>query len=212
MMPDRATQAMLIAVLGAGHLVGHYRGIDSLRRTAKGLPIVLLIVTVVGLPAPVAGPYRWLVAAALTASLAGDLFLLSRVRFRAGLASFLLAHVLYILAFCSGPWTVPSVGWGAAVAATTLAMLAVLWSHLGHERIPVACYVTAIAAMGWTAAGRMAADAPGGALVVLGALTFMVSDATLAVDRFVGRFAAAQAVVMVTYYAAQTMLAWSVAG
>jgi hypothetical protein len=40
----------------------------------------------------------------------------------------------------------------------------------------------------------------------------MVSDATLAVDRFVGRIAAAQAVVMVTYYAAQTMLAWSVAG
>jgi uncharacterized membrane protein YhhN len=107
---------------------------------------------------------------------------------------------------------VPGAGWSVVVAATTLAMLAVLWPHLGRERVPVACYVATIAAMGWTAAGRAAVDAPGASLALLGALTFMVSDATLAIDRFVARFAAAQAVVMVTYYAAQTMLAWSVIG
>jgi uncharacterized membrane protein YhhN len=66
--------------------------------------------------------------------------------------------------------------------------------------------------MAWTAGGRAAAGAPGGAVALAGAVTFMVSDATLAMNRFVGRFPAAQAVVMVTYYAAQTMLAWSVAG
>jgi uncharacterized membrane protein YhhN len=201
-----------IALLGSAHLVGHYRGIDWLRRSAKGLPVVLLVAIVLWLSAPVSGPYRLLVAAALLASLAGDLFLLSRARFRAGLGSFLLAHVIYVLAFCSGPWAPPGGWWGLLVATAAGAMLAALWPHLGRERVPVACYVGTIAAMAWTAAGRAAADVPGGSLALGGALTFMVSDATLAVDRFVGRFPAAQAIVMVTYYAAQTMLAWSVAG
>jgi uncharacterized membrane protein YhhN len=38
----------------------------------------------------------------------------------------------------------------------------------------------------------------------------MVSDGVLAVDRFVRRFAAADAVVMTTYYAAQILIALSV--
>jgi uncharacterized membrane protein YhhN len=210
-MPDRVILAMVIAVLGAGHLVGHYAGIDWLRRTAKGLPIVVLMITVLRLPAPVSDAYRWLVLAALAASLAGDLFLLSRDRFRPGLASFLLAHVVYVLAFCTGPWVTPGVWWGL-VAVAAAAMLARLWPHLGRERLPVTLYVATIAAMAWTAGGRAAAGAPGGAVALAGAVTFMVSDAALAMNRFVGRFPAAQAVVMVTYYAAQTMLAWSVAG
>jgi hypothetical protein len=38
----------------------------------------------------------------------------------------------------------------------------------------------------------------------------MVSDGLLAFDRFGGRFAAADAAVMATYYAAQTFIALSV--
>jgi len=209
--PDRVTQAMVIAALGGGHLAGHYAGVDWLRRGAKGLPVLLLIGTVLALPQPVSDSYRLLVAGALLASLGGDLFLLSPAKFRAGLASFLFAHVLYVLAFSSGPWMTPGLAWGIWVAGAAGAMLATLWPHLGRERGPVACYVVAIAGMAWTAAGRVAADVPGGTLALTGALVFMLSDATLAMDRFVRRFSAAQAIVMVTYYTAQTLLAWSVA-
>jgi uncharacterized membrane protein YhhN len=52
---------------------------------------------------------------------------------------------------------------------------------------------------------------PSGELARAGALAFMASDGVLALDRFVRRFGAAHAVVMVTYYAAQTLIAASVA-
>ena len=86
--------AVLVAVLGGTHLLAHYAGLESLRRVTKGLPIVVLLAAVLADPAPVGESYRRLVAAGLACSLAGDLFLLSREQFRAGLASFFVAHVL----------------------------------------------------------------------------------------------------------------------
>jgi uncharacterized membrane protein YhhN len=51
-----------------------------------------------------------------------------------------------------------------------------------------------------------AAAATAGAI---GAVTFMISDSVLAVNRFARPFAGAHAVVMVTYYAAQMLIARS---
>ena len=103
----------------------------------------------------------------------------------------------------------------AGHAVVALALLAVLWPHLGPMRGPVLAYVGVICAMTWMAARRAAAPAtpePSGALALGGALSFMMSDGILAVDRFARRFDLAHAVVMVTYYAAQTLIAASVAG
>jgi uncharacterized membrane protein YhhN len=44
----------------------------------------------------------------------------------------------------------------------------------------------------------------------LGALLFVASDSLLAFNRFVGKFAAASALVLGTYYAAQWLIALSV--
>jgi len=87
-------------------------------------------------------------------------------------------------------------------------MLARLWPYLGGERWVVVAYVGAIVFMGWRAAVRAGAAA-GGPLALAGALFFMTSDALLAEDRFARPFAAADAAVMVTYYAAQTLIAAS---
>src|SRR5207253_7591702 len=94
-----------------------------------------------------------------------------------------------------------------------LGMLAYLWPHLGKDRLPVLVYVAVIVAMGWRAAAR--ALAPGipessGTLAFAGAVVFMVSDGVLATERFARAFAAADAVVMITYYAAQILIALSV--
>jgi uncharacterized membrane protein YhhN len=100
------------------------------------------------------------------------------------------------------------------VALPAAAMLRVLWSNAPRERVPIACYVAMIAAMAWTALGRGVAGTtpqPSGLLAALGALVFIVSDATLALDRFVRPWHWAHAAVMVTYYAAQMLLAGSVA-
>ncbi|MGH8527590.1 MAG: lysoplasmalogenase family protein [Gammaproteobacteria bacterium] len=51
---------------------------------------------------------------------------------------------------------------------------------------------------------------PSAVAVAVGAALFVVSDATLAINRFRRTFRAAQAIVMSTYVAALALIAWSV--
>lgn len=203
------------AAAGAIHLGAYYAGRRALAGVAKGVPIVLLLVWVLGCDPAVGASYRWLVAAGLAFSLGGDLLLLSRERFRAGLASFFVGHVLYTLAFTTGSGDFVAspvvLAWLVVVGGGVLRLL---WVHVATERGPVACYVAMISVMAWTAMGRALAGAtpqPSGALAAMGAIVFMTSDATLAIDRFVRPWRGAHAAVMVTYYAAQMLIAASVA-
>ena len=204
------------AALGLLYMVGRARGARSGIGVLKPIPIVLLAVLVASEPAPIAEGYRWLVLAALVCSMAGDVWLLFPDRFFvAGLASFLLAHLLYIGAFVpGGGWDVRAWALLAPFALTGLGMLTALWPHLGGDRGPVMLYVAAIVVMGWRAAARAAApvSAPSGIVALAGAVLFMISDGLLAVDRFARRSRAADTAVMGTYYTAQTLLALSVRG
>ena len=67
-----------------------------------------------------------------------------------------------------------------------------------------------IVAMAWQATARAAQlPTPGPLLAAVGAALFVISDATLALDRFRSHFRAARAVVMTTYIAAQWCIAAS---
>ena len=200
--------------VGSAHIVARYRGASTVAGFLKAIPILLLVLLVAAEPVPVSDAYRWLVAGALVFSMAGDIFLVVPGRFRAGLASCLLAHVLYVVAFA------PPAGTTAASLMVLLpfvafagAMLAVLWPHLGRDRAPVVVYVSVITLMGWRAALRAldpATPSPSDTLALAGALFFMASDGVLAYDRFVRGFALAPAIIMTTYYAAQVLIALSV--
>jgi uncharacterized membrane protein YhhN len=150
----------------------------------------------------------WL-AAALAASMAGDVFLMLPGLFIPGLASFLLAHLAYIaLLRQDAPWFAhrPSL---AATLALGAGMYAFLWQGglPAPLRLPVAAYVLVIALMAAQALGR-ARHLGGGAAwsVALGACFFMASDSLLAINRFVQPFDGAQAGVLSTYYAAQLLI------
>lgn len=150
----------------------------------------------------------WLLAA-LTASLAGDVFLLQDSLFLPGLAAFLLAHVAYLVLFRQGlPW-LPSRRALLAVAAVGLLMYAVLW--LGGLppglRAPVAAYVLAIALMAAQAIGRASVLRDGPSLLVAaGAACFMASDALLAMNRFVMPLPVSAFWVLSSYYVAQCLM------
>ena|ERR1051326_709295 len=195
--------------IGAAHILARYVGAPGVAGLLKAIPIALLAALVATEPAAIAERYRWLVFAGLIASLGGDIWLVFPGGFVRGLASFLVAHLLYIGAFApagaGGLMLVPFAIFGAA-------MLAYLWPHLAKDRAPVAVYVTVIVVMGWRAAARAAGAAPmpSGELALAGALLFMISDGVLAVDRFARPFAAADGAVMTTYYAAQALIALSV--
>jgi len=205
----------LAAVLGTAHIVARYGGASTAAAVLKAMPIALLAAWAALEPVPVDQRYRWLVVAGLVASIGGDVALLFPSGFVPGLSSFLVAHLCYIAAFAPGgagdarPWLLL-----APFAVVGVAMLVYLWPHLGKVRIAVIVYVSAIVTMAWRATLRAdvaAAPWPSTVLVLVGALFFMVSDGVLSIDRFAGTFPAADAIVMSTYYAAQILIARSVA-
>ena len=135
---------------------------------------------------------RWILIG-LAFSLVGDVALLWPVQgFLAGLVAFLLGHLSYLVAltrrtrFLASP---PAFGVWAIVAASVLAGL---WAGVPTElRAPVLIYVCALAAMAAQAtsvwlARRGQADAVRWRTVAIGGALFVLSDAILATDKFVG--------------------------
>lgn len=164
--------------------------------------------------------HKPLVLAGLVFSLAGDVFLmLPRDRFVAGLVSFLIAHLLYIAAFVSGVWAADAhpggfrlTGWVLAPFVVYAAvLLRILLPHVPRAlKLPVTVYAAALLVMAWQAAERGATGLPGGALAAAGGVLFVASDSALALNRFARRFPGADALVLATYFAAQTLIALSI--
>jgi uncharacterized membrane protein YhhN len=155
--------------------------------------------------------YMLLVAAGLVFSLAGDvLLMLPRDRFVAGLVAFLVAHLLYIRAFTlegvRATWWIV-----VPLAAYAVVLLRILLPHVAAKlKAPVVVYALVLLAMAWAAVERDAGGRAGGMYAALGALLFVASDTALAINRFARPFRGADAVVLGTYYAAQTLIALSI--
>ena len=163
-------------------------------------------------PASGAG-YRLLVAAALVLSLLGDVCLMFEGDgwFAAGLGSFLLAHVGFILAFLKGVALAWPPAWTLLPLVYGLGLCAWLLPRAGSLRIPVALYCLVLLGMTLTAALRLQTLGSQPALLaVAGALLFVVSDSSLALRRFAGSYRRAQALILSTYWLSIGLIAASV--
>ena len=189
-------------------------------------PAVLVALTLAAVSIPAAHTdlvdRKWWFVAALVASLVGDvLLMLPRNLFVPGLASFLVGHVLFIIGLLqppSPPGTPPFSfsTTGLVVAAVVIGLAAVVPAFLifrslvrdGHRELiaPVAVYLVAIATMAVLACNV------GVPAAALGAIFFLVSDAVLALQRFVRPFPQGTVVVHVTYHLAQGLLVLSLLG
>jgi len=181
---DANANATLIFSLVAAVIYAFTLGMpQSLARSAaKTLAVAMLAV----LAALQGGPLLLVVALALSA--VGDAFLSrdGEKAFLGGLASFLVAHIVYIAVFLrsgGGLGLLGAESWRGAIALAlavfVVVMLAALWRRVGPGlRIPIACYVVAILAMG------MAALTTNSAWVIAGAVLFMASDGLLATEKF----------------------------
>jgi uncharacterized membrane protein YhhN len=147
-----------------------------------------------------------ILAAALTLSSAGDVFLaLDRRRyFGHALTVFLLAHVAYILLFARS-WPRPLRPRGRQLLLTALvlifglALTSWLAPGLGSYTVPVMIYAGAITAM--TVSAILAGFSR--PYVLIGALLFMLSDSLIAAARFKAGWAPAAYLVWPTYYLGQ---------
>lgn len=151
---------------------------------------------------------RWLMVG-LALSMLGDVCLLTPGGFIPGLVAFLLAHVCYIALFQrDAPWQ-PHHGALAICLALGTLVYAYLWTHglPAALRVPVAAYVLVIALMAAQAIGRASVLRTLAAhTVAWGAVSFMLSDSILALDKFVQPIASVYLWVLGTYYVAQWLI------
>lgn len=201
------TSTATVSLAGAGVLaVTNWWAVSAGKRIVEWVTkpgvMVLLIVTALAL-APTSDATRAWVVVGLVCSLLGDVFLMLPVeRFVAGLASFLVAHVAYVVAFV--------LEWSSAIgAAIGVGFVVVAAATIGRRIVstvrtkepaftgPVAAYLVVISAM------VVAAFATANPWTIAGALCFFASDGLLAWNKFVGSFVGARFAVMSTYHLAQ---------
>jgi uncharacterized membrane protein YhhN len=156
---------------------------------------------------------RRFVLAGLWLSLVGDVALLwPQQGFVPGLVAFLIAHVLYIVAFTREHRFAAQPAALAAYALIAATILALLWGTIPPAlRIPVAAYVLALTLMAAQSAviglGAQGDDVRRARGLMIGGALFMASDTVLAVNRFALPVPAAGLWILSTYWVAQWLIA-----
>jgi len=199
--------ALGLAVL----LVGERKDRRALRFLGKPFASFGFLVAAVGFGA-LESRYGKTVLAGLVLGAIGDVCLLGRARqyFVAGLTSFLLGHVAYVFAFGLLPFN-SSYALVAGLAMGLLMFFVARWvfPHAVEMRVPIGIYMLVIAGMCVVAVGAGGAGAPW--MVPVGALMFTASDIAVVRDRFVKRGFVNRLWGLPLYYAAQLIIAWSIA-
>jgi len=210
-MPSWATTAIFSSV---GYFFGLQRGFPvELLTILKVVPVLCLVAVSLEMGArsklAEIKSYTSRLAIGLLFCSVGDVFLelehLHPLLFIGGLGSFLIGHIFYVLAFKlqAGLALAP-----AAVAYSfSVGMFLFLRPHLDADFvIPVAMYSFVIGSMGAFASSRFLhgqTDSFSRMAGLLGALSFILSDSILAVNKFRSPIPQAKTLVMVTYYLGQ---------
>lgn len=153
---------------------------------------------------------KWVIAA-LFFSWVGDVLLMFDARneifFILGLASFLLAHIFYILYFHhvrvkqkvkSNPWLL------VVVVVYYGALITWLSPYLGDMKLPVRIYGIIISFMLMMALHMLfIKNKHAGRRMAMGAVLFIISDSLLAINKFYQSFEMAGILIMLTYGLAQ---------
>ncbi|MEQ9502558.1 MAG: lysoplasmalogenase [Deltaproteobacteria bacterium] len=150
-----------------------------------------------------------LVFAGLVLSLVGDAFLLSKAKhwFLCGLVAFLIAHVMYGVAFTTRGVNHRHVG---LLVAALFGVASVVWRWLGPHvkskmRVPVLAYIATIS---WMLAAAIATSYQTDTWPIFGgALLFYLSDLFVARERFVVSGFTNKVFGLPLYYAGQLVLA-----
>jgi uncharacterized membrane protein YhhN len=159
------------------------------------------------------GIAKW-VLVALLFSLVGDVLLMFQAKkeifFLLGLASFLIAHIFYIIFFHhvrvrenikSNPWLL------VIVVVYYAALVSWLSPFLGDMKLPVRIYGIVISIMFMLAMHMLSIKNKIAAKWMMwGALLFVISDSVLAINKFYQPFEVANVIIMLTYGLAQLFI------
>ena len=213
-MVDTALLVLALAVL-AGLLMAEKQTRTGPILAFKTPLSALFVAAALIQPHPIQSYYHW-VLAGLVWGLIGDvcLALKGNRAFRAGLISFLLGHILYVVAFVG--LTRPSdwLNFGhLLIVAVSLGVFYWLRPHLGLMLVPVCLYIVVISVMmaaAWVAFLNPELAPKGAWALLLGALCFYVSDIFVARDKFVKSQYLNRLLGLPLYYGGQFLIAFSV--
>ncbi len=194
------------------HLLGSVIPLPLLQFTTKPLLMPLLAAALIA-SGKIADNNKKLLLAGIFFSWVGDVLLMFDYRgaayFIAGLASFLCAHIMYIIYFLKAGGQQPSLLKKrplliVAVLAYTVALVLLLYPGLGPMRLPVLVYAGVIATMLLCSLHAFAQLPVNAArLFITGAAFFVLSDSLLAINRFYQPYPFAGTLIMLTYCIAQ---------
>ena len=202
-----------LAAASVTHLAACGLGKSRLRYFTKLLlmPLVAaLYCALVDRPAPG-------VLAAMFCGWVGDFFMIYKHKdafLAAGMAAFGVGHILYVahigvIAAAAEPRLFTALAATLVPGAVAIVIFAVLRRRIPKQlRLPGLLYGLLLASLGSAAFIALRAGAPGGAYLLAGGCLFLCSDGILSFETFRdGDSNAADVAVMLTYIAAQTLLA-----
>lgn len=194
---------VLVTAISAGlAIAGRMRGLMWMHWVFKPLTMLIIIGAVVSYAKP--SPLRTWVLVALGFSLLGDVILMLPIKgFVFGLAAFMVALIVYAIAFTREGTVRPYHLAALPVLGVMLFFtLKPLWPSLGALQIPVAAYGAI------SCATIVAAAVRGNPMAIAGAALFTLSDTLLAYARF-SEHHVPYPVELGCYFLAQLLLAMS---
>ncbi|NBI30890.1 lysoplasmalogenase [Chengkuizengella marina] len=198
-----------IAVSAAFYFYALFNNLTKWKYILKpGTTLLILMLVVVNLDQ--AGIYGWLICLALIFSIIGDILLmLPSDRFIQGLISFFIAHVVYVVAF-------PEFHEISGYSITVAILLILCTIVFALSIIPAVrreggmlLIIAVLAYMGIITLMVYKAVISGEIILILGAISFYISDAILAWNRFIKTYPLGEFMLMFTYFLAQTFIAYS---
>ena len=187
-----------------------YQGLFNYYKYAKPITTILILAFPILFWNKKNAKYNYLIISALIFCLIGDIFLLWEDGFLFGLASFLIAHLIFSSAFVSiqgfnkKPWLL------ILLLLIGASYLIFLRPHLGDFFLPVLIYVLVILFMNWQAIGlSIKKHEKAYTWIAWAAAIFAFSDATIAYNKFVNSFSFSGIVVLSTYWLAISIFAYS---
>ena len=198
-----------------GLLYAEWREGTGLKLAFKAPLSVLFVITGLIQPQTVFCYWLWIVIG-LVLCLGGDVCLALKQEgaFKAGLVSFLLGHVAYLVAFFQLAPPSALASWRSLVViAISGGVFAWLRPHLGRMLGPVLAYIVVISLMvmgAWAVYLIPELPARGAGLMLYGAVAFYLSDIFVARDRFVSPGWVNRVLGLPLYYLGQFLLAFSI--
>lgn len=174
----------------------------------KPLTTISILSLLLFIPRGLSTKFTKLILVALVFCLLGDVLLLDPAYFVFGLVAFLLAHLLFIVAFIQhkGFWF----HWISFVVLFVIGGVIFFWlkPDLGDFMIPVLFYVLVITSMAWQGIGLYLRDKGKAYLwIALAVLFFMLSDTMLAINKFKTPFDQASVLILGTYWLSVGLIA-----